>query len=724
MSIKITRCEAEKKLKDMLVDIPQTILDLNVVEPIKFYTVNRYVDVGMAIREYYCQNCGHTHKEEDANSRYYYNPTRTCPDCGNSKQLSGTSYHGMTEHLFIQENDNDFIYVLFRCNQTYPNDNDWYKKDPTISISISYIGMYDSTNGWFTYDNNRDKLLKRACYDEKRVFNDLFRLTPINSIKTPWSDLRKEMLDFQSKIEIEKTKRKATSKTIILEEMRQKFKGKSVDESKIVNVQHTVLYDLYSEKENESVISAYCTKCGHEFQYVYENDKKAECPCCGTVTKERSYSWYSKQSRTQLATVAIFENTNLPEQDLLIRVFKVRRQYSIQEGYSEVVWEQQRIFAGKKVNVYDIGYVDSLDKDDIKKRCLEKCTIREITNDLVPKRWANERVAHVVQDEEIICEIIRNSCLKYSGMVEAYGLGDERYKPYKALPDLNYMMTWYKKPSIELVLKANLTNLVEDFVRDPDKFGIGTTLTDVLMVSPQVIKCAVKANFNSDDLSRFTALYNADNSITVELYNEIRSHNLTPQHFSDLKTNHGIDYAQALKYLQTAYDHQCIEKREALNIWLDYLRMAKALKIDLTDKSRKYPSSLKKEHDVAMFAYRSVQAEIDKEQFAEQAKKNAYYEYTYKDLMVIVPKTPEEIVEEATRQKNCLRSYIERIKNGETVVVFIRRKETPEFTYVTAEVNHGTLNQLKGYCNSNPRNKELNEFVAHWAKAKGIRVSC
>jgi hypothetical protein len=81
-------------------------------------------------------------------------------------------------------------------------------------------------------------------------------------------------------------------------------------------------------------------------------------------------------------------------------------------------------------------------------------------------------------------------------------------------------------------------------------------------------------------------------------------------------------------------------------------------------------------------------------------------------------------VEEATRQRNCLRSYVERVKNGDTVVAFVRRKIMPNATYVTAEIHNGELIQLKGYCNSDPRNKELVEFVQHWAKAKSIVVKC
>ena len=352
-----------------------------------------------------------------------------------------------------------------------------------------------------------------------------------------------------------------------------------------------------------------------------------------------------------------------------------------------------------------------------------KETIRDIDY-CVSDRYHNTG-AIIVQSGEEIAEIIRNSCLIYSGLVESYGFGDKRYKAYQDAPSLRYLMTWYKNPSIELVLKANMTAILERMINYPESIGVGAkTLAEALMVHPSVAKMATKMDCSYTALGDLSALYNADNTITSDTFLEIENLRLPTHSLAALKNSYNVSYTQALKYLQAVYDHQCIEKREALTLWADYLRMATALKMDLTDKSRLYPGSLKKEHDVATFAYKAVQVELDKEKFAAQAEENAYYEYTYKDLMVVIPKTPQDIVEEATRQKNCLRSYVERVKNGDTVVAFIRRKIMPDATYVTAEVHNGSLIQLKGYCNSNPRNKELVEFVQHWSKAKGIRVEC
>ena len=82
--------------------------------------------------------------------------------------------------------------------------------------------------------------------------------------------------------------------------------------------------------------------------------------------------------------------------------------------------------------------------------------------------------------------------------------------------------------------------------------------------------------------------------------------------------------------------------------------------------------------------------------------------------------TPEDIIEEATKQHNCLRSYIERVRDGGTTVAFIRRKKAPQTSYVSVEIFEGRLAQVKLAYNKNPDDPSLNEFIAHWCKACNI----
>ena len=327
-----------------------------------------------------------------------------------------------------------------------------------------------------------------------------------------------------------------------------------------------------------------------------------------------------------------------------------------------------------------------------------------------------------MQTDEEAANIINSSCLAHSGLVEAYGLGDARYTSFEKPGAMHYLAAWYKNPGLELVLKANLSLALNDIIMRGVTVAKANSLKEIFGVSNAVVKMAIKNNLNVDDIMNLNRLHELDNTITIEQYNEMRD--LSARRFADLKHLYGISYTNALKYIQNAYDHQCIEKTDIVSLWLDYLRMASTLKMDLTDKSRLYPASLKKEHDVAVFAYRAVKVELDKKEFEATAEQNAYYEYTYKDLMVRIPRTPEEIVEEATRQKNCLRSYVDRVRRGDTIVAFVRYKEHPDNTYVTAEIHDQKLVQLKGYANTNPSTSELTEFVAHWAKAKKFKIVC
>ena len=701
-------------------------MDSGYVKPVKFLASRTYVDKGKQVQEFYCQACGTTHHNLHGgyrSHRGYYGYHYTCPTCGNENYTNGRTIQEQTSHLYIEEQDDGFKFALYQLTHHIASDEPkWWLEEPAVTIHVQEVGSFDSVNGWYVYSERDRKLLARNSIAEEQAIDAVKKKTPINKLVGDFPTMLAEAAVYEAKKAAANATKKANSKTTLLEEMRSNYKPKAIDEDKLLDTSHTILYEVYSTKDDKTTYMACCTKCGKIFEVEVEEDENGnrviECPDCDTaeMIAYRPYSYhYGKQCYRD--HVVLFENTNLPENDLLIRVFEICRDFSSAKGYEQTIGERQRVFCGKKIAVYSAKF----DYSTKTFKGFEKATVRDIDTTLI---GYGRNDSKVVQSDEELAQIIRNSCLMYSGLVECWGLGNKLYKGYENAPALTYLTTWYKKPAIEMILKSNMTTIMDHMIREPEHIGSGNTLADALKVSPSVAKIAAKLNLDYTSLCDLSALHNADNNLTAEAFMEIKQLNLPTFQLAQIKNIYHIDYAQTLKYLEAVYNHQCIEKKEALTQWVDYLRMAAALHIDLTDKSRLYPGSLKKEHDVATFAYRAIQIDVDKEQFAMQAEQNAYFEYTYKDLMVVIPKTPQDIVEEATRQKNCLRSYIERVKKGDTVVAFIRRKIMPDATYVTAEVHNGRLIQLKGYCNSNPRNKELVEFVQHWSKAKGIRVEC
>ena len=62
-----------------------------------------------------------------------------------------------------------------------------------------------------------------------------------------------------------------------------------------------------------------------------------------------------------------------------------------------------------------------------------------------------------------------------------------------------------------------------------------------------------------------------------------------------------------------------------------------------------------------------------------------------------------EIHAEAEQQHNCLeRLYLDKIAEGYTNVVAVRRKKDPNTAYITCEVKNGAIVQWKTYCNGIP----------------------
>jgi hypothetical protein len=271
-----------------------------------------------------------------------------------------------------------------------------------------------------------------------------------------------------------------------------------------------------------------------------------------------------------------------------------------------------------------------------------------------------------------------------------------------------------------------MKNIVKSIIGDYtvlDKFNKkGTTVYEILDITKPVYMIAKAKNASPSDLALIKKLWTLEESLTQELYEEILEFRRTDLVVT-IKERFNIPFKKTIEYINSCYDHQCIEKQDALTIWYDYLRMAKDMDYRLKDNTIKYPSSLKKDHDRAIFAYKVVQDEVNQKRFVENANRNMnLYEYSSGDFIIKVPMHPNEVIQEGNVQKHCVASYVNRIREGETAVCFARRKDDPDTAYFTIEVKDDTVVQVKGYCNCAPKDVEFIEFLRKWADKKKLRL--
>lgn len=138
-------------------------------------------------------------------------------------------------------------------------------------------------------------------------------------------------------------------------------------------------------------------------------------------------------------------------------------------------------------------------------------------------------------------------------------------------------------------------------------------------------------------------------------------------------------------YLTQAQDYA--SARNFINDYIDYISDCTNLGLNLNDTAIKMPKSLKVSHKWTIEALKVQENHVYDALI--DAKYNAlhkFVEWTDGVLKTVMPRTAEEIVNEGTRQNHCVGRYCQRVANGESIILFLRRAEDPDTNYYTMEI--------------------------------------
>lgn len=110
--------------------------------------------------------------------------------------------------------------------------------------------------------------------------------------------------------------------------------------------------------------------------------------------------------------------------------------------------------------------------------------------------------------------------------------------------------------------------------------------------------------------------------------------------------------------------------------------------------------------------YELNKEKIDKQKLYEnQMNKKEILSFEYENLEVVIPTSSEEFKKEAEQQSNCVaRLYLPKVINGELNIVFIRKKEEPNNSYITCEIRNGVICQYLTRFNQTPRDDNAVKF--------------
>ena len=126
-----------------------------------------------------------------------------------------------------------------------------------------------------------------------------------------------------------------------------------------------------------------------------------------------------------------------------------------------------------------------------------------------------------------------------------------------------------------------------------------------------------------------------------------------------------------------------------LRDYYDYLITLKRLYMPLNNE-RRFPQNLMAAHDEVMAMYKAEAAKDKTPRYKKLYKelKEFYPRKTIQGLTFILPKSILELTHEGEAQHNCVgRLYITRILDRESVVLFVRKSESPHIPFITLELD-------------------------------------
>ncbi len=169
-----------------------------------------------------------------------------------------------------------------------------------------------------------------------------------------------------------------------------------------------------------------------------------------------------------------------------------------------------------------------------------------------------------------------------------------------------------------------------------------------------------------------------------------------------------------INYLNRIDMNEAIDRKEGLQLLLDYLRSCEVLDVE----PRIDGDSLKREHDVMARNVRQHRDVIIAEKMAAKCDQLQKYNYSESIFFARAIASFDDLIDEANQQHNCVASYARLIAESRTMIFVVRMKANPDRSYITLELDPKTLGIRQKYVayNQPVRNRAASEFISRFQK--------
>ncbi len=178
-----------------------------------------------------------------------------------------------------------------------------------------------------------------------------------------------------------------------------------------------------------------------------------------------------------------------------------------------------------------------------------------------------------------------------------------------------------------------------------------------------------------------------------------------------------VDFRRLAKYLKKQAVAFGREVRIDARLYRDYLRECVQLDMDMQQKSVLFPKNLPRRHENLTRQIRFRESEEERKKFAARRLLwEAQYTYQEETYSIVLPKIPQDLIDEGKALNHCVGTYIKRVADGKTDILFIRPTKNLEAHLATMEVKNGHIVQARTKNNGNLP-KDVEAFVERFRRA-------
>ncbi len=270
------------------------------------------------------------------------------------------------------------------------------------------------------------------------------------------------------------------------------------------------------------------------------------------------------------------------------------------------------------------------------------------------------------------------------------------------ISDLTLNPLYY--PQFEYLVNYKLYDLA---LHAPNIFKSGKSFKEIFGVDKKYLPFMVECNINLRDL-KILQIYPTTDIEVLKFFSEWLE--VYTDHISELVNSYKVDLKVLKDYLI------CLDpSRRNINEYFDYIYMAKELNLDLFDKKVLYPVSLRKAHDELFDQIEVVLDPVIEDKIGSLSKALLLNMYEDDNYVIYPVSSIKDLVEESRQQKNCVRTYCERIADNECQIYLMRKKEDINKSFVTIEIHDNKIVQARLKYNEIP-SEDIYKILKDWEK--------